>query len=128
MDLVLEQMHEQAVAPFGLHPRVAIDTHDAVQQRRRQRIADGDQALVGGGLSTLELCQRWIWNLVFPGFWPEPSTLQRVNVEQVDDVNMVQGLLQTGEETGPPGFELVLGEVRASNEQPVVRPGVVVGE
>ena len=46
VDLVLEQMHEQAVAPFGLHPRIAINPHDAAKEVRRQRIADSDQALV----------------------------------------------------------------------------------
>ena len=54
VDLVLEEMHEQAVAPFGLHQRIAIDPHDAAKEVRRQRIADCDQALVDSSLSTLQ--------------------------------------------------------------------------
>jgi hypothetical protein len=44
--LVLEEVHEEAVAPFGLHPRFAIDLNEAAKQVWRQRIADCDQALV----------------------------------------------------------------------------------
>jgi len=54
MDLVLEEMHEQAVAPFGLYPRIAIDPHDVVEEQGRQRIAGCDQALVDSSLGTLE--------------------------------------------------------------------------
>ncbi len=54
MDLVLEEMHEQAVAPFALYPWIAIDPHDVVEEEGRQRIADCDQALVDGSLSKLE--------------------------------------------------------------------------
>jgi hypothetical protein len=53
VDLVLEEMHEQAVPPFGLYLRIAIDPHNAAEELRRQRIADCDQALVDSGLSTL---------------------------------------------------------------------------
>jgi hypothetical protein len=54
VDLVLEEMHEQAVAPFGLYPRIAINPHDAAKEVRRQRIADCDQALVDSSLSMFE--------------------------------------------------------------------------
>lgn len=54
VDLVLEEMHEQAVAPFGLYARIAIDSHDAAKEFGRQGIADCDQALVDGSLSTLQ--------------------------------------------------------------------------
>jgi hypothetical protein len=54
VDLVLEEMHEQAVAPFGLYLRIAIDPHNAAKELRRQRIADCDQAFVDSGLSTLQ--------------------------------------------------------------------------
>src|SRR6267142_1372363 len=55
VDLVLEEMHEQAVAPFALYPRIAIDPHGAAKEVRRQCIADCDQALVDDNLSTLQL-------------------------------------------------------------------------
>jgi hypothetical protein len=54
VDLVPEEMHEQAVAPFGLYPCIAINPHDAVKEVSRQRVADSDQALVDSSLSTLE--------------------------------------------------------------------------
>ena len=53
VDLVLEEMHEQAVAPLGLHQRITIDPHDVAKEVRRQRIDDCDQALVTSSLSTL---------------------------------------------------------------------------
>src|SRR6202171_6610798 len=121
-------MHEQAVAPFGLYLRIAIDPHDAVKQVRRQRIAHGDQALVDIRLGPPECGKRWTWNAVCKSLWPEPSTLQRVDNEEVDDVNVVQRLLQAREEAGPLGFKRLLVQVCASREQPVVRPGVFVGE
>ena len=31
MDLMLKQMHQQTIAPFGLHPRFAIDLHHLVE-------------------------------------------------------------------------------------------------
>src|SRR5229473_2289353 len=79
-------------------------------------------------LSTPEFGKRWTWNAVCKSLWPKPSTLQRVDNEQVDDVNVVQRLLQAREEAGPLGFKRLLVQVCASREQPVVRPGVIVGE
>ena len=35
MNLMLEEMHEETVTPFDLHPRIAIDPHDAAQEIRR---------------------------------------------------------------------------------------------
>src|SRR5262249_31204550 len=98
VDLVLEEMHEGAVAALCLYPRLAIYSHDATKQVRRQRIADRDQALVGSCLSTLQFCSGRTGNLVHPSFWPEPSTLKRVDIEQADDVIVVQRQLQTREE------------------------------
>ena len=54
VDLVLEEMHEQAVASFGLYLRITIDPYNAAKELRRQRIADCDQAFVDSGLSTLQ--------------------------------------------------------------------------
>jgi len=51
VDLVLEEMHEEAVASFGLHPRATIDPRDAAKEVRGQRIADYDQAVVDSSLS-----------------------------------------------------------------------------
>jgi hypothetical protein len=42
MDLVLEEMHKEAITPLGLYPRTAIYPHDAAKHIRRQRIADCD--------------------------------------------------------------------------------------
>src|SRR5262249_24891690 len=53
MDLMLEQMHQETIAPFGLHRNVAIDSHDVVETFRRQRITENDQSLVNGGLGRL---------------------------------------------------------------------------
>ncbi len=46
VDLVLEEMHQQPVAPLHLHPHVAVHPHLAVERLVRQRVADSDQAPV----------------------------------------------------------------------------------
>jgi len=45
VDLVLKQVHQQAIASFDLDTRTSIDPHLAVQQGRCQRVADADQRL-----------------------------------------------------------------------------------
>src|ERR1700733_1656196 len=128
VNLVLEEMHEQAVAAFGLNPRVAIDPHGAAEEGRRQRVADSDQAVVDCSLGGSEFGQRATRNLVLPGFWPEPSALERVDVKEIDDVDVVQGQLQAGEEARPLRLKFLLAQPSASRQQPVVRPGIIVGE
>src|SRR5262249_37294041 len=39
MDLVLEEMHQQTIASFGLHPCFAIDPHGGLELVNSQRIA-----------------------------------------------------------------------------------------
>ncbi len=57
VNLVLEEVHQQTIAPLGLDPCYANDPHDAAKRLRRQRIADRDQAPVDGGLSRLQLSE-----------------------------------------------------------------------
>ena len=110
------------------NPRVAIDPYDVVEESRRQRVADSDQAVVDFSLRALEFSERGTRNLILPGLWPEPSTLKRVDVEEIDDVNIIQRHLQAGEEARPLRFEFLLAQACASRQQPVVRPGVIIGE
>lgn len=46
VNLVLEQVHQQAVAPLDLDAGVAIDPHVDVEHIGRKRVADSDQAFV----------------------------------------------------------------------------------
>jgi len=128
VNLVLKEMHEKPVAPFRLYQRIAIDPHITIKQIRRQCIADYDQSLVDSSLSTLQLCNGWTWHLLRPRFWPEPSALERVHVEQIDYVNVVQSELKAWEEARPLGLEIRLSEIGARREQSVVSPSVVIGE
>ena len=48
VDLMLKQMHQEAIAPFGLHPRIAIDTHDYVEAVSREALANLDKASIDG--------------------------------------------------------------------------------
>ena len=48
MDLVLKQMHQQAVASFGLHPRVTIDSNLFAETVGGQILANLDQAPIDG--------------------------------------------------------------------------------
>src|SRR3569832_2203191 len=128
MDLVLEQVHQQAVAALVLYPCVAIDPDDIGEARRCLCLAERDQAPVHRGLRRLQLRKRWKRQLVLPGTRSEPSAFQRIDIEQVDDVEVVERALQAGEEAGARGREFSLSQVFSGREQAVVGPGVVVGE
>ena len=69
-----------------------------------------------------------IRNRIAPGPWPERSALHRIDVKQIDHVDVVQGLLQARKEAGAFQFELGPAEFGAGGEQPVIGPGVVMGE
>lgn len=89
MNLMLEEMHEQPVAAFGLHGRVAVDPHNGVENLGRQCIADSDQALVDRGLRGLERGKGRVGHLVLPGRRAQPSALQRIDIEEVNDMDVV---------------------------------------
>src|SRR5262249_28969509 len=126
VDLMLEYMHEEAVAPFSLHPVVAIDPHAAIEESGCQCIADRNQTLVDRRLSALQFNGRRARDRILPGFWPEPTALQRVDVKQVDDVNVIQGLLQARKEAGSARFKVRLIEIDASSEQSMICPRIIV--
>src|SRR5262245_8877657 len=128
MNLMLKEVHEKPVAAFGLDPRIAVDSDKAVEKLGRQRIADGDQASIDGGLGNRQLRNGGPWYVVLPRRRSQPSALECIDVEQVDDVDMVQRELQAREESGPLRFKLLLAEGGAGCEQPMVCPGIVVGE
>jgi hypothetical protein len=48
MDLVLKQMHQQAVAPFGLYPRVTVDANLFAETVGGQILAYLDETPVDG--------------------------------------------------------------------------------
>ena len=128
MDIMLEQMHEQSVAPLGLHFRVAVDFHDVVEACGRQRIAHRHQPPVDRGLRRRQFGDRPIRNGIFPRLRSEPPALQRVDIAEVDDIDVIQRRLQARKEAGPRGFELGLIERGAGGQQAVIGPGIVVGE
>src|SRR5262245_32073841 len=128
VNLMLKEVHEKPVAAFGLDPRIAVDSHKTVEKLGRQRIADGDQAFIDGGLRDHQLRNGGAWYVVLPRRRSQPSALECIDVEQVDDVDMVQRELQAREKAGPVGFKLLLAEGGAGCEQPMVCPGIVVGE
>lgn len=70
MDLMLKQMHEQAVAALCLHPRVAIDTHDLAKPVCCERAADCNQAFVDGDLSLLERGNGRVRDIVLKALGP----------------------------------------------------------
>lgn len=128
MNLMLEEMHEQPVASFGLHGRVAVDPHNAVENLGCQCIADSNQALVDRGLRRLKRGKGRVRHLVLPGRRAQPSALQRIDIEEVNDMDVVQRALQARKEPGSLGFEISLRQSSASSEQAMVCPGIVVGE
>src|SRR5690348_8021026 len=105
MNLVLNEMHQQPVATLNLDACTSIDPHVGAQQGGCQAIADADEALVHRPLGFRELRKSWKRDLILPGFWSEPSALERVNIEKVNDPNMVQRPLQAREEAGTLDFK-----------------------
>ena len=128
MDLVLEEMHQETVASLGLDACTAIDPHGAVKLVGHQRIAMSDQTLVDFGLVTLQVCHGWTRHAALPGPWTQRAPLERIDVEKVDDVDVVQGQLQTGEEARSPRLKLRLAQICTCVEQAMIGPGVVVGK
>jgi hypothetical protein len=56
------------------------------------------------------------------------SAFESVNVEMVDDQDVIEGFLQAREEAGAGRLEFGLGQLLASGQKAMVRPGIVVGE
>ena len=90
VNLVLKQVHQQAVASFNLDMRSAIDPHLAAQQGGCQRVADTDQTLVDRRLNPRKLRKSWKRNGIFEGRWSKPSALEGINVKKINDINVVQ--------------------------------------
>src|SRR5262245_47327712 len=67
-------------------------------------------------------------NLILPGLRSEPAALERIDIKEIDDVDVVQRGLHARKEAGPLRFPFRLVEVRASREQSMIGPGVVVGK
>jgi hypothetical protein len=128
VNLVLKQVHQQAIASFNLDTRASIDPHLAGQQGRCQRVADTDQTLVHRRLSPRKLCNSWKRNWIFKGRRSKPSALKCINVKKINTINVVQRCLQTREEARARGLKFALGQFGARAQQAVVRSRIVVGE
>ena len=105
VNLVLNEMHQQPIAPFNLDPDISIDPHFAAQRSGRQGVADPDEALVHRRLGSRKLSKGRKRHFIFPGLRSQPTALQRINVKKINDVNMVQRPLQAREEARALGFK-----------------------
>src|ERR1700722_13992227 len=128
MDLMLKQMHQQTIPPFGLYPRVAIDLHHFVETACGQTLADFDETPINRGLLDPKIGNSRARHRIFPRSRPQPSAFERVDVEMVNDEDVIESLLQAREEAGAFRFELGLREILACNRQTMVRPGIVMSE
>jgi hypothetical protein len=108
MDLVLKQMHQQAITPFGLYARSAIDSHHFVEAAGRQTLADRDEPLINCGLLLPKISNSCARHRIIPRARTQPSAFERVNVEMVNDEDVIESLLQAWKETGTFRFELGL--------------------
>ncbi len=128
VDLMLEEMHQKAVAPFALHGLDAIDLDDCIAGCVGECVAVRDQAPVEIRLRAFQCAARRIGHAVLPGFRAECAALECIDVEQVDDADVVQGLLQARKEAGTFSLEFRLAQAFAGRQQTVVGPRVIVGE
>jgi hypothetical protein len=126
VDLVLEQVQQKAVGPFRLHARAAVHMDDPIRPDFVQRLAPGDQSTIDRRLGRPQVQDGGKGNWIRPRGRAERATLQRIDVEPVDDQDVVQGSLDRREKTRSRRFELRLCQSGTGREQAMVRPGVVV--
>lgn len=127
MDLVLKHMQQKPVHPLALDARAPVHGHDTLQTGSVQGFDHGDQTPIHRRLRDCECRNCCIRFRVRPGRRPERAALHGVDIEQVDDQDMVERGKQAWKEAGARGVELALRKPVAGGQQPVVRPGVVVG-
>ena len=108
MDLVLEQVQEQPVAALGLDARIAVQSHRDAKRLLRQGIADGNEPTVDGRLLALQVRHRRAGRPVGPRLRAEPTALEAVDVEPVDDQDVVERRLEAREEARPRRLEILL--------------------
>jgi hypothetical protein len=72
VDLVLKQVHQQAVALLNLDMRTSIEPHLAAQQGRGPRVANTDQTLVHGRLPVARN-RSWKKVVLRAGMWSSLS-------------------------------------------------------
>src|SRR5579872_808512 len=129
MNVVLEQMHQQAVAALLLHPRAAMDANDLLREVvLAQPVAEGDQAVVDRALRPRQLGHGAARLFIGPGGRTQRAALQRVDIEMIDDEDVVQRCLDRGEEARALRLEFALREFCAGRQQAMVGPRVVVGK
>src|SRR5581483_3630665 len=129
MNVVLEQMHQQAVAALLLHPRAAMDANDLLREVVfAQPVAEGDQAVVDRALRPRQLGHGAARLFIGPGGRTQRAALQRVDIEMIDDEDVVQRCLDRGEEARALRLEFALREFCAGRQQAMVGPRVVVGK
>ena len=129
VDLVLEEVGEERVDALGDHAVVAaVDADAAVEVGGGEAVAEGDEAAVGGGLGGAE--RGGLGEVGVGGLEDGEAAaglLERVEIVDVDGVEVVERAAERGEEAGARGGEGGGVEALAGLEQAVVGPGVVAG-
>src|SRR5262245_51216780 len=90
VNLVLEHVQQQPVPSLGLDPGITIDAHEARKRLLGQGLADGDQTAVHRALFPLKVGNSGARLLVGESPGSEPSALQAIDVEPVDDQYVVE--------------------------------------
>ena len=133
MDLMLEQMREQARRRFGLDARAGHDRHRRVEIVLAQHGARRDQPPIGILLRGFERNARRkrLFGLekavrLAIGFVMVQRALECVDVIPVDGDDMIERRLERRKEARARSFEIGVRELAARGEQPMVRPRIVV--
>jgi hypothetical protein len=105
VDLVLEEVEEDAVGALALEAMRSDQADLAAERVGSERGTDGDQATVDGGLLAAQVGDRRAGDLVGPGGGAEAAALERVDIVPVDVEQVVQGALQGWEEARAGRFE-----------------------
>jgi hypothetical protein len=112
VDLVLEQVQQRAIGPLRLHARAAVHTDDPVWPGFIQRLSPGDQSTIDRRLGGPQVRDRRKGNWIRPRSRAERATLERIDIEPVDDQDVVQGGLDRREKPRSRRFELRLCSIR----------------
>src|SRR4029077_21080787 len=101
---------------------IAIDSHHFVEAVRGQALADGDEPPVNRSLLLTEIGNGRAGHRVLPRARPQPSALERVDVEVIDNQDVIKSFLQAWKEARALRLELGLRGIFDSNRPISRRP------
>ena len=127
VNLMLEQMEENAIDAFELRPTIANQGHTCGKSSSAEFVTKVDQPAIHGTLRAVKTGNCREWNFWSEGRSPNAGTLKRTDIEPIDGIIMVERVDYRREKTGSLGVKLRWRKLGTSLEQAMIGPSVVVG-